>query len=643
MFVRKSSICLFVMWVVGALSVPSVLQASHQWARMIGGGGVDYLAESVDETTDGGMIVGGYAYPSGPLADAWIAKLDAAGGISWQRKLGGAGSDFVFVVRQTADGGYILGCYSDSFGASADAWVVKLDASGVVVWQKTYGSTALDYLVSLEETADGGYIFGGQTEGLGASGDNAWTVKLSGTGSVEWQRRRYTDQSLDSVYSIKQIAGGGYVTVGIAEGNGSSRDFWFVRTGSTGWATNSHVIGSNKNEWARVVDAAGDGGWYVAGDVANGVTGYDGLLMKLGSTGSPSWQKLVGGAAEDHFRWGRTTADGGFVAVGYTLSSGNGSADLWVVKFDVAGNISWQKTYGGGAVDVGKAITQTNDGGYLVAGYTDSYGSDAEALILRLSPSGEIDSSCGLFVQSATAAASNWSVTDDATASSAANTSATIAAPAFVASGTSATISTLCTSSCQVSCSATVPGSGVVGTVVSLTSSASLIDCSGGAVSYWWTFGDGNTSTDQNPSHSYAAPGDYPWTLNVTSPGASSCLQSGSITIAATATPDLTGTWTSVKKKKSKINGTFSCENIGLGDASAHTVKIYFSKKAKVNKKSKLIKTQAIPSLVAGGVMPISIKATPPDNYKYLVAVVDSDGAVAETDEGNNVVTQSFP
>lgn len=638
---RRATVFRWLVSMVVGMGVPPLSQATHQWVRVIGEGGIDYSVAATGQTSDGGCIITGRR--GSPPSDFWIAKLDAGGGLSWQKTFGGVGHEWPMDVSQTADGGYVVGGSTISFGDGYQTWVLKLDASGTVVWQKTYGGTGSEFLQSVQQTADGGYIVAGSTNGFGASATNAWTLKLSGTGTVEWQRRRFTNQVYDFATSMKQIPSGVYGMVGTAEGNGGSRDVWFLRLSSSGGATDRHIIGSSKDESAANLDPSADGGWFVAGSVDNtGSSGYDGLLMKLNSTGSPSWQRLVVGSGSDSFSSGQPTADGGYIAVGYTESAGSGGKDVWVVKFDSSGSVSWQRTYGGANDDAGEGISQTADGGYLVAGWSRSYGSTSQVIVLRISPSGEIDPSCGSFVHSSAAAIADLSVTDDTSMSSYATTTATVASPAYSTAGTSAIDTALCTSSCQVSCAATVPTSGVVGIVVPFATSASLVDCNGGAVSYLWTFGDGATSVDQNPSHGHAAPGDYPWTLSVTAPGASPCSQSGSVAVSATAMPDLTGIWTSVKKK-SKVNASLACQNVGLGDASSFAVKIYFSKKSSLSKKSKLIKTQTVPSLAAGASLAVKIKATPPNKYKYLVAVLDSDGAVGETNEGNNIVTTVIP
>lgn len=189
--------------------------------------------------------------------------------------------------------------------------------------------------------------------------------------------RNYNSQ--EYAYAIRPISGGGYAMIGQAEGNGGSDDVWFLKINASGTATNTHRIGSTSGEYAWTLDPAPDGGYFVSGVVGNAGDGTtDGLVMKLNSTGSPVWQKHIGGAGHDRFRDGRATSDGGFVAVGSTSSTGAGAYDIWVVKFDSMGAVRWQKTYGGTGSDEGNAVDQTSDSGYIVA-VADSAGAVPES------------------------------------------------------------------------------------------------------------------------------------------------------------------------------------------------------------------------------------------------------------------------
>lgn len=194
---------------------------------------------------------------------------------------------------------------------------------------------------------------------------------------------------------------------------------------------------------------------------------------------------------------------------------------------------------------------------------------------------------------------------------------------------------------CRVSCSVTVPAAAAPGDDVAFQASTTLVDCAGGSVSHSWDFGDGSTSTEQNPLHAYAAAGVYSWSFTATASGAQPCDRSGSISIGSNpGGTDLTGTWTKVSTRRSRLNATFSCQNIGTEDVGGFVVSVYLSRKAAVNSKSTLVKSQAIASLPAGASADIKLSAKMSSKHKYVIAIVDSLRGVPETDENNNTVSR---
>lgn len=263
--------------------------------------------------------------------------------------MGGTGLDIAQSIRQTADEGYIVaGCTQSNDGdvagnhGSYDYWIVKLSNTGSIQWQKTLGGAGNDYAYSIEQTADEGYIVAGYTSSnngdvTGFHGfEDYWVVKLTSTGTIEWQKT-LGGTGFDQAYSIKQTADGGYVIAGYSD----SYD----------------------------------------GDVT-GNHGYDYWIVKLTSTGIIEWQKTIGGTGTDYARSVEQTTDGGYIVAGYAESingdvTGNhGSYDYWVIRLSNTGVIQWQKTLGGNGVDFANSIQQTTDGGYIVAGYSNSTNQD---------------------------------------------------------------------------------------------------------------------------------------------------------------------------------------------------------------------------------------------------------------------------
>ena len=233
-----------------------------EWQKTIGEINFDYL-RYIQQTSDGGYILGGYSnsYNAGKkteflfeLDDYWVVKLDAAGNIEWQKAIGGKADDNLMSVQQTSDGGYILGGYSNSHISGNktekshgfyDYWVVKLDAAGNIQWQKTIGGGGYDYLIFTQQTSDGGYILGGYSSS-GISGDKTeksygvndyWVVKLDASGSIQWQKS-FGGMDDDYLISIRQTSDGAYILGGSSESYDSGNktqsakgylDYWVVK------------------------------------------------------------------------------------------------------------------------------------------------------------------------------------------------------------------------------------------------------------------------------------------------------------------------------------------------------------------------------------------------------------------------------
>ncbi|MGC4039292.1 MAG: T9SS type A sorting domain-containing protein [Flavobacterium sp.] len=330
------------------------------------GGTGSERANSIQQTTDGGYIVAGMSSsttidgdPTGNhgSGDCWIVKLSATGAIQWHKSLGGSNYDEANSILQTLDGGYIAVGNTDSFdgdisglhGTSGynDFWIIKLSATGAIQWQKCLGGNQDDSARSIIRTSDGGYIVTG--EARSTDGDvtgvhidccsyyDYWVVKLSVTGTIEWQK------SLGGTYddrpsSIIQTMDGGYVVAGFTS------------------SVNGDVTGRIYN----------DG---------------DSWIVKLSPTGTIEWQKSLGGTDNDYAVSVIQTPDGGFIFAGsyYSLNGdlGNhGYFDYWIVKLNATGDLQWQKNIGGSSSEAAFCIIQSADGGLVVSGNSLSNNGD---------------------------------------------------------------------------------------------------------------------------------------------------------------------------------------------------------------------------------------------------------------------------
>ncbi|MBK6996275.1 MAG: T9SS type A sorting domain-containing protein [Lewinellaceae bacterium] len=394
-----------------SLIVPLSAQPTIQWQKTLGGSTFEEIY-SIQQTTDGGFVMVGVTLSNnGDVSgnhggfDFWVVKMTVAGDIQWKKAYGGSNNDWPYSIQQTNDGGYIMTGLTmsnngDVFGnhGDRDCWVVKLNEVGIIQWQKTLGGSGADEAFSVKQTNDSGYIVAGSSgsndgDVSGNHGyDDTWVVKLSETGAIQWQKS-LGGSSTDIARCIIQTMDGGYIMAGESDSNDGdvsvnygNPDFWIVKLDGNGSIEWEKSLGGPALDVASAICQLGDGSYVVTGYVGSGVPGHHGsfdyMVVKLSSSGEVVWDKVYGGSSIDQAFDIQPTTDGGFVVIGHTQSvngdvlNNNGGKDFWVLKLNEAGEISWQKTLGGSMGESGYSIRQTNDGGYILGGFTWSTNGD---------------------------------------------------------------------------------------------------------------------------------------------------------------------------------------------------------------------------------------------------------------------------
>ncbi len=380
------------------------------WQKCLGGSENDY-AHAIRQTADGGYIVAGATWSNdGDVSgnnggtDFWVVKLDAFGSIVWQKCLGGSQDEIAYDVQQTTDGGYIVvgtttSDDGDVIGTSGtiNTWVVKLDSSGNLGWQKSLGGRGSDYAHSVDQTTDGGYIVAGSTSSNegdvsgNKGGGDVWVFKLDNLGNLLWQKCLGGSED-DAAWSIQQTTDDGYIVAGMTRsndgdvsGNNGSADFWVVKLDSAGNILWQKCLGGSNTDFARSARQTSDGGYIVVGFTQSNdgnVAGFhgdrDAWVVKLDTLGNLLWQKCFGGTGKDEAWSVEQNSDGSYVIAGGTSSNNgdvtgnNGGTDAWVVKLDASGALVWQRCMGGSDLDFAFSILANHDGSYVVAGYTRS-------------------------------------------------------------------------------------------------------------------------------------------------------------------------------------------------------------------------------------------------------------------------------
>ena len=380
---KTMSVVLFV------LLITSFALAQQRWTKTYGGT-TNCGGNSAQQTADGGYIITGYI--NGAVSsDVYLIKTNTSGDTVWTRIYGGTGDDEGYSVQQTADGGYIVVGYTLSFSASRDVYLIKTDSSGDTIWTKTYGGTGNDIVYSVQQTADLGYIVTGYTSSHGAGSQDVYLIKTNASGDTLWTRT-YGGTDDDEGYSVRQTPDGGYIIAGYTNSFGAGTYYaYLIKTNASGDTLWTRTYGGGLSAEGNSVRQTSDGGYIVTGyTYLSAGTTYDLFLVKTNAAGDTLWTRTYGGAGADYGYSVRQTTDGGYIVTGTTRLSPNFDVNVYLVRTNAFGDTLWTSKYGGGADDEGYSVQQTTDGGYVIAGFTNSFGGVYNVYLIKTDANGSI-------------------------------------------------------------------------------------------------------------------------------------------------------------------------------------------------------------------------------------------------------------
>lgn len=387
------------------------------------GGSKNDSAQSITATSDGGYAILGYTQSNDnditdkqdESFDYWVLKFDANNQLEWQKTYGGSLDDRGSDIIQTSDGGYAILGYSFSADGDTtenaglqDYWIVKLDATGNISWEKSFGYQGADSGISMIETIDQGFLITGILDvtasgGAGNSsrtanrhaGGDYWVLKLNNSGNLEWSRY-FGGNFTDTPYGVVQTDDNGFIIAGSSDsedtdisGNIGTYDFWIIKVSESGNLIWEKSFGGSQIDEARAISKTDDGNYIIAGDTRsndNNISQNKGAadlwLIKISPSGNLIWEKTIGGSSFDVARAIKSTQDNSFILSGSSRSSdmdvseNKGQNDAWILKTDNTGNLLWEITIGGSNIDFAYDIAELTDGSIIAVGDTASSDGD---------------------------------------------------------------------------------------------------------------------------------------------------------------------------------------------------------------------------------------------------------------------------
>jgi hypothetical protein len=378
------------------ISLPGQVYAEtlYTWAKSFGGASNENVFRAVSRSMDGGYLIAGDTNTFGAgSTDVWVIKLNE-GGVEWQKTYGGTKSDTTRAMDATSDGGYVIASRSNSFGGGSNFWVLKIDSAGGIDWQKSIGGTKSEIPHAIQQTSDGGYIVGGFTNSFGASSKDFYVVKLDPDGSIEWENR-YGGSGGDVIRFVLQTSDGGYLVTGFTHSFGTRGDIMILKLDEDGGIEWQKRYGGAKFEEPSTILEVSDG--YIVMEQSSSFTpSTDAWIFKIDFDGEFIWQRTFGGkGGMDELSSAMLTDDGGFIAAGETSSNFIPSEDFWAVKFDSEGMPEWQKRYGGSQIDSVESMDLTPEGGAIMVGTTRSFGAgNLDIWGVRVNSDGTLPGDC---------------------------------------------------------------------------------------------------------------------------------------------------------------------------------------------------------------------------------------------------------
>ncbi|MBN2602751.1 MAG: hypothetical protein JXA91_01300 [Candidatus Thermoplasmatota archaeon] len=334
---------------------------NQEWYQQHGSYDQEFVGKCVRQTSDGGYIIGGYKGVTYRY-DAYVEKTDSVGNVIWTNSFGLPDKfDEGHSIRSTLDG-YILTGFTQSYGrGSCDVWLIKLDTDGYELWNTTFGGLDADYGYDVELTSDGGYIIVGSTESYGTNyTTDVWLIKTDVNGNELWNIT-FGGSEYEEGYCVQQTSDGGFIITGCTSSTGAgNNDVWLIKTDVYGNLEWEHTYGGIDDDEGYSLQQTKDGGFFITGFYGRGESQSDLYVIKTDSKGKIEWKEIIDNdSAEDVGYYGIQVSDGSYIVTGYTGNYIEETIDAWVIKFMGGSTTTFYIEMSGG---LGVSATITNTG-----------------------------------------------------------------------------------------------------------------------------------------------------------------------------------------------------------------------------------------------------------------------------------------
>jgi hypothetical protein len=383
---RISGLVLFLIMFISSSIITGQTTFQKIYSSTKGQSGRDVVS-----TADGGYIIVGLTI--GGDSDIYIVKTNNIGDILWTKTYGGAKPDYPRNIIKTTDSTYLIIGFTKSYGGGkSNTYLLKINAVGDTLWTKTYGGTGYEEGHEIQPTSDGNYIISGSSDSQNPGNFDAYLMKINPSGGVLWTKY-YGGSSFETANSVKQSLDGGYIFTGQTYSYGAGQgDIWLVKTDKDGVIAWTKTYGGALLDEGNSVLANADGTYIVCSETNSfGAGDIDVYVISTDASGNKLWDKTYGGSSKEVSHMINPTLDGNYIIAAITRSFGLTHPDMWLLKINnTAGDTLWTVHYGGAQHEHCYSARQTDDGGYIAVGHSDSYSANTEIMFLKLNSLGKL-------------------------------------------------------------------------------------------------------------------------------------------------------------------------------------------------------------------------------------------------------------